>query len=87
MTTYEEVHTGAVVLGHDGDLWGVEHIEREPALAVTLVKHGQRVTGYPPAGTPITVVEPADVTAEARAAQTLIDAGFDVGIVREHWGE
>ncbi len=87
MTTYEEVHTGAVVLGHDGDLWGVEHIEREPQLAVTLVKNGQRVTGYPPAGTPITVVKPADIEAERQAADVLLAAGFDVGIVREHWGE
>lgn len=84
MATYEHVHAGDVVLGHDGELWGVETIDRTPQLAVTLVKHGQRVTGYPPAGTAVTVVEPADVRAEAWAAQAMIDAGLGpVSIIRE----
>jgi hypothetical protein len=71
------------VLGHDGDLWGVEVIEHEPVLAVTLVKHGHRITGYPPAGTAVTVVTPADVTAEQRAVQVFIDAGFKVELISE----
>jgi hypothetical protein len=83
VTTYEQVHAGAIVLGHDGELWGVEAIDHAPQLAVTLVKHGQRVVGYPPAGTPVTVVTPADVAAEARAAQVLIDAFGPVEIVSE----
>jgi hypothetical protein len=86
MTTYEQVHAGATVLGHDGQVWGVEAIDREPHLSVTLVRYGQRVTGYPPAGTPVTVIEPADVRAEAWAAQQLIDAFGSVEIVSERWG-
>lgn len=84
MATYEQVHAGDIVLGHDGELWGVEAIDHAPQLAVTLVKHGQRVVGYPPAGTAVTVVTPADLSAEARAAQVFIDAGTDVEIVHEH---
>jgi hypothetical protein len=85
MAFYEQVHAGDTVLGHDGDVWGVEAISHEPHVAVTLVKHGGavRVTGYPPPGTPVTIVSRADVTDEARAAQVFIDAGFDVEIVGE----
>lgn len=87
MTTYEEVHSGAVVLGHDGALWGVEHIEHEPALMVTLVRPGFSMTGYPPPGTEITVVVPADVSAEARAAGLLIEAFGSVDLIAEHYEE
>lgn len=83
MPTFEQVHAGDIVLGHDGELWGVEAIDHAPRLAVTLVRHGQRVTGYPPAGTPITVVTPADLSAEFWAAQVFIDAGFDIEIISE----
>jgi hypothetical protein len=83
MASYEQVHAGDIVLGHDGELWGVEAIDHAPQLAVTLVKHGHRVVGYPPAGTPVTVVAPADKAAEFRAAQMFIDAGFDIEIVSE----
>lgn len=85
MTTYEQVHSGAVVLGHDGALWGVEHIEREPTLAVTLVRHGQRVTGWPPAGIEVTVIDQPDMSAEFWAAQNLIDAFGSVELIAEHW--
>ena len=83
MATYEQVHAGDIVLGHDGELWGVEAISHAPQLAVTLVRHGRRVTGYPAAGTGVTVVTPADVSAEGRAAQALIDAGLGVEILYE----
>lgn len=83
MATYEQVHTGDIVLGHDGELWGVEAIAHVPQLAVTLVKHGQRVVGYPPPGTGVTVITPADVSAEAQAAQMFIDAGLGVELVSE----
>jgi hypothetical protein len=88
MTTYEDVHAGALVLGHDNEVWGVAEIRRSPVLAVTLVRdEGRvRVTGYPPAGTPVTVVQAADVGAEATAAQTLMDAGLGpIEIVGEVW--
>ncbi len=86
MAGYEQVHAGDIVLGHDSDLWGVESIDRSgPQIAVTLVKHGHRITGYPPAGTEVTVVQPADVTQEAAAAGVLIAAGFAVEILGERW--
>lgn len=87
MTTYEQVHSGAVVLGHDGALWGVEHIEREPVLAVTLVRYGERITGYPPAGTEIVIHQPADVAAEAYAAGLFIEAFGSVDLIAEHYQE
>lgn len=83
MPGYEQVHAGDIVLGHDGELWGVESITHVPQLAVTLVRHGHRVIGYPPPGTEVTVVTPADVAAEARAAQVFIDAGLGIEIVSE----
>lgn len=86
MATYEHVHAGDVVLGHDGELWGVVEIDHSPPLRVTLVRHGARVTGYPPAGTSCTVVTPADVRAEAWAADVLISTGLGpVEIVSEKW--
>jgi hypothetical protein len=83
--TYEHLHAGVVVLGGDGEPWGVEQILHEPQLAVTLVRHGQRVTGYPPAGTAVTVIDPADVRAEEWAAQVLIDAFGPVQLIGEAW--
>jgi hypothetical protein len=83
MATYEQVHAGDIVLGHDGELWGVAGIDHSPQLAVTLVKYGHTVTGYPPPDTAVTVVTPAALAAEAAAAQVFINAGFDVEIVSE----
>lgn len=85
MTTYEEIHVGAVVLGHDGNTWGVEHIEREPVLAVTLYRNGFRTTGYPPPGTEVVVISAADVSAELAAAENLIHAFGSVELIAEHW--
>jgi len=85
MSTYEQVHAGDIVLGHDGELWGVAAIEHEPALAVTLVKHGARVVGRPPAGTPVTVVEHADVAGEQQAVDALLAGGFGVELISERW--
>lgn len=85
MATYEQVHAGDHVLGHDGDLWGVAAIEHVPRLAVTLVKPGHRVTGYPPAGTAVTIVTRSDIAAEATAADVLIAAGLTIEIVAETW--
>lgn len=85
MTTYEEVHAGAVILGYDGAPWGVEAIEHEPVLAVTLFRHGQRLTGYPPPGTEVTVIVPAEVTAEWIAAELLARAFGHVELISERW--
>lgn len=83
--TYETVHAGDVVLGHDGQTWGIAAISREPQLAVTLERHGVRVTGYPPAGTPVTVIARADVSAERAAVGALLAGGLGVALIAEHW--
>jgi hypothetical protein len=85
VTTYESVHAGDIVLGYDGELWGVQHIAHEPELVVVLVKHGHRVAGRPPVGTPVTIVERADVSQEFGAAELLASAFGPLGIVSESW--
>lgn len=85
MDTYEVVHAGDLVLGHDREVWGVLAIAHAPRLAVTLVKdEGRtRVTGYPPPGTEVTIVQRADVSAEEAAASLFIAAGLGLGIISE----
>lgn len=87
MATYEDVHTGDLVLGHDNAVWGVAEIIRTPRLAVTLVRdEGRtRVTGYPPAGTEVAIVQRADISQEMHAAQLLIDVGIGVELIAETW--
>ena len=90
MDTYETVHAGDVVLGGDGQEWGVEEIERRPGdlvspIRVTLTRFGQRATGYPPAGTPVTVLSRADTIEEARAYAVLQKAFGDIELVGETW--
>jgi hypothetical protein len=85
VATYEDLHAGATVLGHDQNIWGVAEIDHEPTLRVVLVKdEGRtRVVGYPPAGTPVTILSQPEVHAEAAAWQTLSAAGFGPVVVRE----
>ncbi len=83
MSTYEEVHAGDVVLGHDGNAWGVEKIQHVPALAVTLIRYGDRVTGYPSAGTPVEIIQSPDMSGEARAYDALVAAFGDVSLIGE----
>lgn len=85
MATYEDVHAGDLVLGYDNAVWGVAAVERVPRLAVTLVRHGARMTGWPPAGTEVSIVQRADVTAEHAAAGVLLAAGFNLDIISEYW--
>jgi hypothetical protein len=87
VTTYDDgtVHAGDIVLGHDGELWGVARIEREPELVVELVKHGARVVGRPPVGTPVTVVQQADVSAERDAVGALLASGLGIELISERW--
>lgn len=83
--TWAVVHAGEVVRGHDGNDWGVETIDRRDGLAVTLVRHGQRITGRPTPETPILVVQRCDTTAEAQAWQALADAGLGCDVIYETW--
>jgi hypothetical protein len=90
--TYDaDARPGDIVLGHDGHEWGIAAIDREPRLGVTLVRHGERITGYPPPGTPVTIVQraavPADGSAEAAAMAALLGAGLMPRLVRETWEE
>lgn len=82
MDTYETVHTGDVVLGHDGQEWGVAAIG---GGAVTLTRFGETVTGYPPSGTPVTVLSRADTIEEARAYAALAASFGDVEVLGEVW--
>lgn len=82
MDTYETVHTGDVVLGHDGQEWGVAAIG---GGAVTLTRFGQTVTGYPPPRTPVTVLSRADTIEEARAYAALAASFRDVEVLGEVW--
>lgn len=84
MDTYESVHVGDIVLGHDGQEWGVAAIWRKP-LSVTLTRYGQTVTGYPPAGTPVTVLSRADTIEEARAYEVLAASFGEVEVLGEVW--
>lgn len=85
MDTYEGVHTGDHVLGHDNAVWGVAEIDHSPALRVVLVRDGYRVEGRPPAGTPVVIVHREDVSAEFRAAEVLAAGGLGVKLIGERW--
>lgn len=86
MTTYEQVHAGDHVLGYDGDVWGVAAVSASPRLVVALVKPGHRVVGYPPPGTPVTILHHADLSAEERAAGAMIAGGLGpIEILSEEW--
>lgn len=86
MDTYETVHAGDVVLGADGQEWGVVAISRIGGqLAVALTRFGQTVTGYPPTGTPVTVLSRADTIEEARAYEVLRTSFGDVEVLGEVW--
>lgn len=86
MTTFEDLHAGDHVLGHDNDTWGVAAITRSPRLVVALVKPGSRLVGYPPPGTPVTVLHRADIRVEEMAAGVLIAGGLgEIEIISEEW--
>jgi hypothetical protein len=87
VATYEALHAGDLVLGDDGEVWGVSYISHVPQLTVTLVRPGNAVTGCPPLGMPVTVVQRADVTEEFRAAHFLIMGLGAVEILGETWTE
>lgn len=85
--TYEGLHAGDVVLGEDGGAWGVAMIVHVPQLAVTLVRDGVTVTGYPPLGTPVTVVQRTDLSAEYAPAAAFLAAFGAVEVLGEVWTE
>lgn len=85
--TYEGVHAGDHVLGHDGEVWGVAEIDHAPTLRVVLVRRGHRVQGWPPVGTPVTVLRQQDVSAEYAACAALASGGLGIELLGERWNE
>jgi hypothetical protein len=84
--TWESVHTGDVVLGHDGQTYGVVDIQFDDPRGpiVLLYRHGQTVgPAQPPPGTPITVIKRADTTMEAQAFSVLQAAELTPQVIRE----
>lgn len=86
MATWEAAHAGDIVLGHDGLTYGVIDVVRgDPrGPVVTMIRHGV-VSGpaQPPPGTPIVILEAADVGAEAAAFSMFELAGLDPHVIRE----
>lgn len=88
MDTWDGVHAGDVVLGHDGQTYGVVSVVHTVpgGPVVTLTRHGLTVgPAQPPPGAPITVLQRADATAEARAFTVLATAGLNPELIRESY--
>ncbi len=88
---WSAAHAGGIVLGADGQSWGIEQVEHPTGarrrMSVTLVRHGARVTGHPMSYEAAMVVAPADVSEEERAASVLLERLGPVEIIRESWSE
>lgn len=87
--TYDaDVRPGDVVRGHDGHDWGVESITHHPRLAVTLVRHGRRIVGYPPVGTEVVIVQRGQVPAGGDIEVAALEALRRLGpaeLLHEEW--
>lgn len=84
-STYGALHAGDLVRGADGQDWGVAEIVHVPVLSVTLVRGTHRVTGYPAAGEPVTVVRRADFSAEIAVGWALVNSLGPVDLLGERW--
>jgi hypothetical protein len=85
MDTWDGVHAGDVVLGHDGQTYGIVGAHAAPGgPVITLFRHGV-ITGpaQVPHGTPVTVLQRADNAAEARAFAVLAAAGLNPEVIGE----
>lgn len=89
MSTWRDVHAGDIVLGHDGQEWGVLGIEHDPpsmldrTSAVTLTRYGRTLTGRPPSVAPVIITQTADHSDTASAIDALLSVGFGVEIISE----
>jgi hypothetical protein len=85
MNTWEDVHAGDIVLGHDNARYGVAEIEHGSpgGPRITLRRGGYRTTAQPPPRTPITILGRADVDDEANAYANLEAAGLRPEIMKE----
>lgn len=87
MTTWEQVHAGCVVLGHDGKVYGVSLVEQHPAGPVIELVYDGAPAGraQPPPGTPITVLEWPETSGEARTFALFTATGLDPQVIRESY--
>ena len=87
MTTWEDVHAGDIVIGHDDLLYGIASVEpSEHGPRIVMRRDGRMVHAQPPPGTPIRVWAHAGLSAEAAAWQLFEDAGLRPQIIRETHG-
>lgn len=87
MDTWDDVHAGDVVLGHDGQTYGVVAVHVAPGgPVITLFRHGA-IAGpaQVPHGTPVTVLQRADTAAEARAFAVLATARLNPEVIGESY--
>ena len=85
MSTWEDAHAGCLVLGHDGVLYRVTSHAPHPAGPIVTLRGAAGTVGpaQPPPNTPITIVETADMSAEAEAFATLAGAGLGPELIGE----
>jgi hypothetical protein len=88
--TWGSLHAGDVVLGNDGQEWGVEATRRTALfvsghVTITLVRHGMRATAGVAAHLPVVVVRRADTSEEYRAAGALLAGGLTPEVIEERW--
>lgn len=88
--TWEQVHVGDLVDGHDTppqQYWVSEVILGDPGGPIVTIVRDGIATGpaQPPPGTPIFVVQHADTSAEAGAFAVLQQAGLDPAVIRESY--
>jgi hypothetical protein len=91
-STFGALHGGDIVQGaEDGLPWGVEYVSRSWLIGshakfeVALVRHGQRVIGWPAESDPVNVIQRADTAWEASAFETLAAAGLQPEVILERW--
>lgn len=87
-STWAALHAGDVIVGADGDTWGVVLTSQATIFGpfvITLYRLGREVIGYPPADGVVTVVQRADTRAERAAWSVLSDAGIEAEIIGETW--
>jgi len=91
VTTYGELHAGDIVVGYDGEAWGVERVAalrpqgERVVRPMTLIKSGERVAGLPAADEPVNVVHQEDTSAEAAAWGVFAYAGLVPEVLEETW--
>jgi hypothetical protein len=85
--TWGSLHAGDIVLGADGQQWGVERLLRPTpgVVTVTAIRHGDHATASMHDDLPVTVVRRADTSEEYRAAAVLLAAGLTPEVVSERW--